>query len=204
MLGSPYMLRMSLSGAYSCRRIVQTSPQHARGSHGPLAKLRLFSATGAPDVPYAEPASASADGSTSPPPERIEQEGRPEATAAATAVVAGRTLPAAAMVPAFGVIGRVLGDRLAPRSDHLAHQRVVLRLVQEPGARIAAGRLPAGDHAARRIVEPAVRRDVEPETGEPIAGELGTRVSFVVHFPSPDHSAILTTYNVRRHIFGWK
>src|SRR5271167_1936662 len=42
---------------------------------------------------------------SSPPPERIEQEGRPEATAAATAAVAGRTLPAAAMVPALGVIG---------------------------------------------------------------------------------------------------
>src|SRR4051812_15656429 len=52
------------------------------------------------------------------------------------------------------------------RGDNLAEQRPVLQPVEVAALRIAAGRLPARDHAAGSLIELAVDLGVEAEPGE--------------------------------------
>src|ERR1700753_3191208 len=83
-------------------------------------------------------------------------------------VSAATTTAATAVVPArrMVVIGIVAGTGLRG-GDDLGEQGLVLQLVEEAAARIAAGGLPAAEHRTGVLVELAVDLGVEAEAVEP-------------------------------------
>src|SRR5205814_9974272 len=71
---------------------------------------------------------------------------------------------AAAGGAALGTL--VVGTRGRRGRDDLAQQRLVLQLVEVAALGIAAGGLPARDHAAGSLIELAIDLGVEAEPGE--------------------------------------